>query len=103
MKALLEEESEKITIEEEIENQRAKVTTTTPMTPELFMQWKKKKMEEREANLGAQQAERAKNVRMRYAILLHNRQREANLCLTVHSSHMNEFYYSKEKVHAAHS
>ncbi|KAH1195182.1 Zinc finger CCCH domain-containing protein 11 [Glycine max] len=81
--ALLEEESEKITIEEEIENQRAKVTTTTPMTPELFMQWKKKKMEEREANLGAQQAERAKNVRMRYAILLHNRQREANLCLTM--------------------
>ncbi|KAG4913363.1 hypothetical protein JHK82_053945 [Glycine max] len=66
MKALLEEESEKITIEEEIENQRAKVTTTTPMTPELFMQWKKKKMEEREANLGAQQAERAKNVRMSY-------------------------------------
>ncbi|KHN02374.1 Zinc finger CCCH domain-containing protein 11 [Glycine soja] len=62
---------------------RAKVTTTTPMTPELFMQWKKKKMEEREANLGAQQAERAKNVRMRYAILLHNRQREANLCLTM--------------------
>uniref|UniRef100_A0A1D1YX53 Zinc finger CCCH domain-containing protein 11 n=1 Tax=Anthurium amnicola TaxID=1678845 RepID=A0A1D1YX53_9ARAE len=40
MKALLEEESEKISVEEEIENQRAKVTTTTPMTPELFMQWK---------------------------------------------------------------
>lgn len=64
MKALLEEEAEKITIEEEIENQRAKVSTTTPMTTELFMQWKQKKMEEREAGLAAQRAERAKNDRM---------------------------------------
>ncbi|XAR56106.1 hypothetical protein NMG60_11036437 [Bertholletia excelsa] len=64
MKALLEEEVEKITIEEEIENQRAKVTTITPMTTELFQQWKKKKMEEREAGLAALQAERAKNDRM---------------------------------------
>ncbi|XP_015970011.1 zinc finger CCCH domain-containing protein 21 [Arachis duranensis] len=64
MKALLEEEREKLTIEEEIENQRAKVATTTPMTPELFMQWKKKKIEERDANLALQQAERAKNDRM---------------------------------------
>ncbi|KAJ0089314.1 hypothetical protein Patl1_32007 [Pistacia atlantica] len=64
MKALLEEESEKITIEEEIENQRAKVTTSTPMTPELFMKWKKKKIAEREAGLDAQRAERAKNDRM---------------------------------------
>ncbi|XP_027351729.1 zinc finger CCCH domain-containing protein 11 isoform X2 [Abrus precatorius] len=64
MKALLEEETEKITIEEEIENQRAKVATTTPMTPELFMEWKKKKIEERDANLAAEQAERAKNDRM---------------------------------------
>ncbi|CAI9762054.1 unnamed protein product [Fraxinus pennsylvanica] len=64
MKALIEEETEKITIEEEIENQRAKVATTTPMTPELFMQWKKKKMEEREAGLAALRAERAKNDRM---------------------------------------
>ncbi|KAL7133399.1 hypothetical protein ABFS83_12G138100 [Erythranthe nasuta] len=64
MKALLEEESNKIPIEEEIENQRAKVTTTTPMTPELFMQWKKKKVEEREAGLAAQRADRAKNDRM---------------------------------------
>ncbi|GER43487.1 zinc finger CCCH domain-containing protein 21 [Striga asiatica] len=69
MKALLEEESEKISIEEEIENQRAKVTTTTPMTPELFMQWRKKKMEEREAGLAAQRAERAKNDRMRQLFL----------------------------------
>ncbi|XP_073034700.1 zinc finger CCCH domain-containing protein 11-like [Primulina eburnea] len=64
MKALLEEEADKLTIEEEIENQRAKVSTTTPMTPELFMQWKQKNMEEREAGLAAQRAERAKNDRM---------------------------------------
>lgn len=35
------------------------------MTPELFMQWKKKKMAERDAGLAAQMAERAKNDRMR--------------------------------------
>ncbi|KAM0953251.1 putative transcription factor C3H family [Dioscorea sansibarensis] len=64
MKALLAEESEKLPIEEEIEKERAKVATTTPMTPELFMQWKKKKMDEREAGLAAMQAERAKNDRM---------------------------------------
>ncbi|CAI0472456.1 unnamed protein product [Linum tenue] len=66
MKALLDEESEKLPIEEEIENQRAKVATTTPMTPDLFMQWKKKKMDERDASLDALRAERAKNDRMRY-------------------------------------
>ncbi|OMO73469.1 Zinc finger, CCCH-type [Corchorus olitorius] len=64
MKALLEEESDKITIEEEIENQRAKTKTSTPMTPELFMEWKKKKMAERDESLAAQMAERAKNDRM---------------------------------------
>lgn len=64
MKALLEEEAEKITVEEEIENQRAKLTTSTPMTPELFVQWKKKKMEERDAEMDAQKADRAKNDRM---------------------------------------
>ncbi|KAK2999791.1 hypothetical protein RJ639_022854 [Escallonia herrerae] len=72
MKALIEEETEKITMEEEIENQlifllgfrHAKVTTSTPMTPELFKLWKKKKVEERDAGLAAQMAERAKNDRM---------------------------------------
>ncbi|KAM7464129.1 hypothetical protein LguiA_032250 [Lonicera macranthoides] len=64
MKALIEEETEKITIEEEIDSQRAKVTTSTPMTPELFMQWKEKKIEERDAGLAALMAERAKNDRM---------------------------------------
>ncbi|KAJ1686573.1 hypothetical protein LUZ63_017963 [Rhynchospora breviuscula] len=64
MKALLEEEAEKITVEEEIENQRAKLTKSTMMTPELFVQWKKKKLDERDAGLAAKQAERAKNDRM---------------------------------------
>ena len=45
--------------------QRAKVSTCTPMTTDLFMQWKMKKVEEREAGLAAQRAERAKNDRMR--------------------------------------
>ncbi|KAG6643037.1 hypothetical protein CIPAW_09G181800 [Carya illinoinensis] len=53
MKAQLEEETEKITIEEEIKLRSSvvfmheKLTTTTPMTQELFMQWKKKKLAER--------------------------------------------------------
>ncbi|PON44402.1 Zinc finger, CCCH-type domain containing protein [Parasponia andersonii] len=64
MKALLEEEADKIPIEEEIENQRSKLSTTTPMNPDLFFQWKKKKVEERDAGLAAQRAERAKNDRM---------------------------------------
>lgn len=64
MKALLEEESEKISIEEDIENQRAKVATTTPMTTELFMEWKKKKLEQKEAGLALLRADRAKNDRM---------------------------------------
>ncbi|KAJ6407369.1 hypothetical protein OIU84_010807 [Salix udensis] len=64
MKALLDEEAQKISIEEEIENQRAKTTSSTPITSELFMQWKKKKIEERDAGLAALRAERAKNDRM---------------------------------------
>ncbi|KAH6797727.1 Zinc finger C-x8-C-x5-C-x3-H type family protein [Perilla frutescens var. hirtella] len=65
MKALLEEEANKISIEEEIENERAKVASSTPMTTDLFMQWKKKKIEARDESLAAQRAERAKNDRMR--------------------------------------
>ncbi|XP_039000215.1 zinc finger CCCH domain-containing protein 21-like [Hibiscus syriacus] len=34
------------------------------MTPELFMEWKKKKIAERDEGLAAQRAERAKNDRM---------------------------------------
>ncbi|XWS55765.1 hypothetical protein CRYUN_Cryun09bG0028800 [Craigia yunnanensis] len=43
---------------------RAKLTTSTPMTPELFMEWKKRKIAERDESLAAQKAERAKNDRM---------------------------------------
>ncbi|KAG0594390.1 hypothetical protein M758_UG074100 [Ceratodon purpureus] len=64
MKALLEEEGEKLTIEEEIENQRHMTKTTTPMTAELFADWKRKKAEAREAELTARRAERARADRM---------------------------------------
>ncbi|KAL3732126.1 hypothetical protein ACJRO7_028895 [Eucalyptus globulus] len=64
MKALIEEEADKAPIEDMIEDQRSKLTASTPMTPELFVQWKKKKIEEREVGLAAQRAERAKNDRM---------------------------------------
>ncbi|KAK1285886.1 Zinc finger CCCH domain-containing protein 11 [Acorus calamus] len=64
MKALLAEESEKMPIEEEIERERAKIAASTPMTTELFMKWKKKKIEDKEAGLAAMRAERAKNDRM---------------------------------------
>ncbi|GAA0166210.1 zinc finger transcription factor [Lithospermum erythrorhizon] len=64
MKALLEAESEKVAIEDEIENQRAKLTASTPLTTGLFMEWKRKKTEERDAKLASQRADRAKNDRM---------------------------------------
>lgn len=64
MKALLEEETTKVSIEEEIEDKRSKLSTTTPMTPELFKEWKRKKQEERDAKMALQMAERAKNDRM---------------------------------------
>ncbi|RAL45215.1 unnamed protein product [Cuscuta campestris] len=64
MKALLEEETTKVSIEEEIEDKRSKLTTSTPMNPELFMEWKRKKREERDAKVALQMAERAKNDRM---------------------------------------
>ncbi|CAF2114533.1 unnamed protein product [Brassica oleracea] len=64
MKALLEEESQKMPVEEEIESERAKLKTATQMTPALFMEWKRKKIAERDAGLAASQAERAKNDRM---------------------------------------
>ncbi|CAN6560237.1 unnamed protein product [Malus baccata var. baccata] len=60
MKALLDEEAEKVAIEDEIENQRAKVTTITPMTTELFMQWRNKRTEEKEAGLAAQRGKKIK-------------------------------------------
>ncbi|XP_044460975.1 zinc finger CCCH domain-containing protein 21-like [Mangifera indica] len=54
IKALLDEGTEKIAVEDEIENQCAKLTVSTPMTPELFMQWKKK---EKKAGLQNEQTE----------------------------------------------
>jgi hypothetical protein len=64
MKALLEEEGEKLTIEEEIENQRHMTKTTTPMTAEAFADWKRRKAEAREAEMTAKRAERARTDRM---------------------------------------
>jgi hypothetical protein len=56
MKALLEEEGEKLTIEEEIENQRHMTKSTTPMMAELFAEWRRKKAEAREAEQSAKRA-----------------------------------------------
>jgi len=64
MKALLEEEGEKLTIEEEIENQRHMTKTTTPMTAEAFDDWKRRKAEAWEAEMTAKRAERARTDRM---------------------------------------
>ncbi|KAG9150145.1 hypothetical protein Leryth_009723 [Lithospermum erythrorhizon] len=38
--------------------------TSTPLTTGLFMEWKRKKTEERDAKLASQRADRAKNDRM---------------------------------------
>lgn len=64
MKALLEEEGDKMLIEDEIEDQRSKLKGSTPLTPELFAQWKQKKIDERDASVASQRADRAKNDRM---------------------------------------
>ncbi|CAG7866695.1 unnamed protein product [Brassica rapa] len=53
MKALLEEESQKMPVEEEIENEHAKLKTATQMTPALFMEWKKKKIAESRESMHA--------------------------------------------------
>ncbi|GLJ54126.1 hypothetical protein SUGI_1159220 [Cryptomeria japonica] len=64
MKALLEEEADKVPIEEEIEAQRHQIKVSTPLTTDLFYEWKKKKTEQKEAEHAAKIAERAKNDRM---------------------------------------
>ncbi|KAH8950794.1 hypothetical protein BDL97_10G103200 [Sphagnum fallax] len=64
MKALLEEEGEKMSIEEEIEQERSATKSSTPITTDLFLQWKQEKQAKREAELSAKRAERAKNDRM---------------------------------------
>lgn len=45
--------------------QRQQTKASTPLTTELFYEWKKKKMEQKEAEHAAKIAERAKNDRMR--------------------------------------
>eukprot|EP00246_Nothoceros_aenigmaticus_P003729 TRINITY_DN14913_c0_g1_i1.p1 TRINITY_DN14913_c0_g1~~TRINITY_DN14913_c0_g1_i1.p1 ORF type:complete len:360 (-),score=108.38 TRINITY_DN14913_c0_g1_i1:526-1605(-) len=64
LKALLEEEGERMSIEEEIETQRSKLTANTLLTGELFAEWKMKKTEAREAELALKKAERARADRM---------------------------------------
>lgn len=49
--------------------QRAKVVGSTQITTEIFNQWKKKKLDEKEAGLALSRAERAKNDRMRYFVI----------------------------------
>ncbi len=47
--------------------QRSATKSSTPMTTELFLQWKREKQAQKEAELSEKKAERAKNDRMRYA------------------------------------
>lgn len=49
--------------------QRHQLKQSTPITGELFANWKKKKSDEKEAELAAKRAERAKMDRMRYRLL----------------------------------
>jgi hypothetical protein len=44
--------------------------TTTPMTAELFAEWKRKKAEVREVGMTAKRAERARTDRMRYDFVM---------------------------------
>eukprot|EP00243_Klebsormidium_subtile_P003499 TRINITY_DN16907_c0_g1_i1.p1 TRINITY_DN16907_c0_g1~~TRINITY_DN16907_c0_g1_i1.p1 ORF type:complete len:390 (+),score=146.57 TRINITY_DN16907_c0_g1_i1:139-1308(+) len=64
MKALLEEESNKLAVEDEIEQERHKLASSTPLTTELFAEWKRKKQEQREKEVAEKTAERAKNDRL---------------------------------------
>lgn len=65
MKQLLEEESaNKITVEEEIEEERAKVDPQTPITEEIFMKWKAELDEAHKREIEAKEAERKKQGQM---------------------------------------
>ncbi len=65
MKQLLEEESaNKITVEEEIEEERAKVDAQTPITEEVFMKWKGELDLARKKEMEAKEAERKKRGQM---------------------------------------
>ncbi|GJP32805.1 hypothetical protein CLOM_g193 [Closterium sp. NIES-68] len=65
MKALLEEEqANKLTVEEMIENERKMTASHTQLTTEIFAEWKQKKQAIRDAELAAKKAARAKEDRM---------------------------------------
>ncbi|CAI5465951.1 unnamed protein product [Closterium sp. Yama58-4] len=65
MKALLEEEqANKLTVEEMIENERKMTASHTQLTTEIFMEWKKKKQAVKDAEMAARKAARAKEDRM---------------------------------------
>lgn len=65
MKQLLEEESaNKISVEEEIEEERAKVDAQTPITEEVFMKWKAELDEAKKRESEAIEAERKKRGQM---------------------------------------
>ena len=48
--------------------QRHMTKTSTPITAEIFAEWKRKKAEAREAEQSAKRAERARTDRMRYVL-----------------------------------
>eukprot|EP00897_Mesotaenium_endlicherianum_P007576 jgi/Mesen1/6847/ME000351S05962 len=65
MKALLEEESaNRLSIEEQIEQERHTIKTNTQITPAVFAEWKAKKEEQKEAERAAKRMDRAKQDRM---------------------------------------
>ncbi|CAI7806100.1 unnamed protein product [Closterium sp. NIES-54] len=65
MKALLEEkQANKVTVEEMIENERKMTASHTQLTTEIFMEWKRKKQELKDAEQAAKKAARAKEDRM---------------------------------------
>jgi hypothetical protein len=62
--------------------QRSATKSSTPITTELFLQWKREKQAKREAELSAKRAERAKNDRMRYKGICINESYFFSCCCT---------------------
>jgi hypothetical protein len=62
--------------------QRLATKSSTPITTELFLQWKREKQAKREAELSAKRAERAKNDRMRYKDICINESYFSSCCCT---------------------
>lgn len=68
MKQLLEEEAQnQMSVEEVIEQERHMTKSQTKLTTEVFMEWKRKKREAKDALQAAKRAARAKEDRMRCA------------------------------------